>query len=519
VKRPGRSALLPGFTGVALADILANGVAMVVILIAITVSVRNAQEQERLEQAQDVSVLLSRELATSVVMNSLPTSPPSVLHDYERSPLDQNPQHSLMPILELRKEGVRNRYNGRLFRRREMLRQDNALDRYLQSLNPLQRQNLRLDVLSIRNFYIAMSIFKQNGVRPFHWHFLGEAAGGQQPQLAGGGGESLQRGAPPEAPQPGERPGLGRRPGAGDFQLPAGARFGPENDQLAYPNVGPPGQRGSGRGRPGRRTMRFRLPSPESLNAATPRGARLQVNDAQVLAALYRYMEDIQRRSDAGEYDALARSNLSRALAQFFAQPPSFEEYEHAAALVDSLKQPWPGPPDGVAVRRVPTGGASALQLGADARQRRVLIREHQSGEAEPAAQNTGAHANSGDAAAVQLRMGQWPAIYQGLTIPLYHGGLALVAPGQQSPREWRWRLVALTDSALSDGTIGFVYAALDAAGNLLLAGEENSITVNGLPLRSAYAAWFLRNERMLLLLYGLLVLFMLAMLTRRFRR
>jgi len=519
VKRPGRSALLPGFTGVALADILANGVAMVVILIAITVSVRNAQEQERLEQAQDVSVLLSRELATSVVMNSLPTSPPSVLHDYERSPLDQNPQHSLMPILELRKEGVRNRYNGRLFRRREMLRQDNALDRYLQSLNPLQRQNLRLDVLSIRNFYIAMSIFKQNGVRPFHWHFLGEAAGGQQPQLAGGGGESLQRGAPPEAPQPGERPGLGRRPGAGDFQLPAGARFGPENDQLAYPNVGPPGRRGSGRGRPGRRTMRFRLPSPDSLNAATPRGARLQVNDAQVLAALYRYMEDIQRRSDAGEYDALARSNLSRALAQFFAQPPSFEEYEHAAALVDSLKQPWPGPPDGVAVRRVPTGGASALQLGADARQRRVLIREHQSGEAEPAAQNTGAHANTGDAAAVQLRMGQWPAIYQGLTIPLYHGGLALVAPGQQSPREWRWRLVALTDSALSDGTIGFVYAALDAAGNLLLAGEENSITVNGLPLRSAYAAWFLRNERMLLLLYGLLVLFMLAMLTRRFRR
>ena len=518
MKRPGRSALLPGFTGVALADILANGVAMVVILIAITVSVRNAQEQERLEQAQDVSVLLSRELATSVVMNALPTSPPSVLHDYERSPLDQNPQHSLMPILELRKEGVRNRYNGRLFRRRELLRQDNALDRYLQSLSPVQRQNLRLDVLSIRNFYIAMSIFKQNGVRPFHWHFLGEAAGGQQPQLAGGGGESLQRGAPPEALQPGERPGLGRRPGAGDFQLPAGARFGPDNDQLAYPNVGPPGRRGGGRGRPGRRTMRFRLPSPESLNAITPRGARVQVNDAQVLAALYRYMEDIQRRSDAGEYDALARSNLRRALAQFFAEPPSFEEYEHAAALVESLKQPWPGPPDGVAVRRVPTAGASALQLGADARQRRVLIREHQSGEAKhPGAQS--AHAGEGDAAAVQLRMGQWPAIYRGLTIPLYHGGLALVAPGQQSPRAWRWRLVALTDSALSDGTIGFVYAALDAAGNLLLAGEENSVTVNGLPLRSAYAAWFLRNERMLLLLYGLLVLFMLAMLTRRFRR
>jgi len=204
-------ALFPGFAGVALADILANGVAMVIILIVITVSIRNAQEQERLEQAQDVSLLLSRELATSVVMNALPTSPPSVLHDYERSPLDQNPQHSVMPILELRRDGVRNRYNGRFWPRRELLLQDNSLDRYLQTFDDQQRRNIRLDVYSIRNFYLAMSILKSHQVRAAHWHFLGEAADAGRPLLGGVGDGGVHLGL---IAVPGRQPTAGGRPPA-----------------------------------------------------------------------------------------------------------------------------------------------------------------------------------------------------------------------------------------------------------------------------------------------------------------
>ena len=193
MNRPREKALLPGFAGVALADILANGVAMVIILIVITVSIRNARERERLEQVQDLSVLLSRELATSVVMNALPSSPPSVLHDYQRSPLDQNPQHSIMPIVGLHREGVRNRYTGEVWPRRELLLQDNGFDRYLQSFNQDQRRRMRLDVHSIRNFYLAMSILKSHGIRPLHWHFYGEETIEERTALAGGGKSAGER--------------------------------------------------------------------------------------------------------------------------------------------------------------------------------------------------------------------------------------------------------------------------------------------------------------------------------------
>ena len=51
------------------------------------------------------------------------------------------------------------------------------------------------------------------------------------------------------------------------------------------------------------------------------------------------------------------------------------------------------------------------------------------------------------------------------------------------------------------------------------MAGEENGITVNGQPLRTERPVQPLRGERLLLVLYALLVAFVLAMLARRFRR
>ncbi len=522
-------ALFPGFAGVALADILANGVAMVIILIVITVSIRNAQEQERLEQAQDVSLLLSRELATSVVMNALPTSPPSVLHDYERSPLDQNPQHSVMPILELRRDGVRNRYNGRFWPRRELLLQDNSLDRYLQTFDDQQRRNIRLDVYSIRNFYLAMSILKSHQVRAAHWHFLGEAADAGRPLLGGvgdGEGEGGWRDAEGEDARPGE--GRGQRRGRGLRRgRPGGARIPQGVDWVGgetlpdYPGAGrdrsaDPNASGAGGGVPGRRTIRFRLPvdgAPPPAGSMPRLPADLQ--PAQLIAALYRFMGDIQRRADGGEYGALAAANLSRALALHLQTPFSDSELRRAGDLLGALRRPWPGPRRGVAVRRISAPGASALRLTADARQAQVWALDHSAF----AAADANAAVATDATADVELRLGRWPAIYQGLSLALHHGGLALVAPGQQSPAEWRWRVVALTDPALSDGMVGFVYSRLTADGHLLIAGEENGVTIGGRPLRTEFLTHFLRNERMLLMLYALLVVFILAMLARRFRR
>ena len=169
---PKQRALLPGFAGVALADILANSVAIIIIMIVVTGAIKHEQEKGKLEQVEDVSVVLSRDLATSVVMNSLPSSPPVRLHHYNLSPLDRNPQHALMPILEMHSDYVRHYYSGEIITRNQLLLHDNALDRYLRSLTTNQRQRIRMDIYDIRLFYIVMSIMKKYGSLPGHWHFL-----------------------------------------------------------------------------------------------------------------------------------------------------------------------------------------------------------------------------------------------------------------------------------------------------------------------------------------------------------
>ncbi|MGU9977948.1 MAG: hypothetical protein ACNYNY_04630 [Candidatus Oxydemutatoraceae bacterium WSBS_2016_MAG_OTU14] len=166
-------ALFPGFAGVALADILANSVAIVILMIVITIFVKHEEDQKKVEQVEDVSVLLSREIATSVVMNAIPTSPPSRLHDYTLSPLDRNLHPSIMPIIELHDGYVRNYYTGKKISRDELLLQNNSLDKFLRGLTPNQLVRLRVDIYSIRLFYIVMSIFKSKAGRlPYHWHFL-----------------------------------------------------------------------------------------------------------------------------------------------------------------------------------------------------------------------------------------------------------------------------------------------------------------------------------------------------------
>ncbi|MCY3841531.1 MAG: hypothetical protein OXH09_23295, partial [Gammaproteobacteria bacterium] len=186
MSRPARS-LFPPFAGVALADILANSAAIVIIMIVVTLMASHEQEQEKLEQTEDVAVLLSRELATSFVMNALPTSPPARLHDYVTWGPDRNPQHALMPILELHRGFVRDYYTGTVYRREELLRHDNALDAYLGSLREEQLAAVRIDVYSIREFYITMSILKAHGTSPRHWHFLTQAPG----DATSGGGTFL----------------------------------------------------------------------------------------------------------------------------------------------------------------------------------------------------------------------------------------------------------------------------------------------------------------------------------------
>ncbi len=163
---------IPDFASVALVDILANGVGMLIILIVISISSRFEAEQRQLEQVSEASVVLSRTISTDIVRNRLAASPPASLHDYQNSPLDRVLDVRRMPIIELHREFVRDYYSGAVYPRPELLLEDNRLDVWLASLTPRQGQAVRVDIYAVRQFYLAMSILRSHNIESRHWHFM-----------------------------------------------------------------------------------------------------------------------------------------------------------------------------------------------------------------------------------------------------------------------------------------------------------------------------------------------------------
>ena len=170
----GRRAALASPGGVALADILANSVAVILILILATLVHRQEETRKELERSSSITSILARQLATSVVFNDLPSSPPSVLHDYDSCDIPHDCDPMLYPVLELHKGHIRLFNSNTRIYRAELLRQHNAFDRYLASLAPEAAQWIRLDIHSVSEYYLALGIMQEHGLRPRHWHYLGE---------------------------------------------------------------------------------------------------------------------------------------------------------------------------------------------------------------------------------------------------------------------------------------------------------------------------------------------------------
>ena len=191
---------MPDFAGVALVDILANGVAMLIIVIVVTIAARMEREERYAEQADEVATVMSHKFSTSLVLNSLAASPPARLHDYEASPLDQVLDPDLLPILELHGGFVREFYSGTIWTRRDLLAEHGGLGAWLAGFSEERKARLRVDVYDIPQFYLTMSILREHGIRVFHWHFIpfvlshGEAGrcppGVAAKDCPGGGGEA-----------------------------------------------------------------------------------------------------------------------------------------------------------------------------------------------------------------------------------------------------------------------------------------------------------------------------------------
>lgn len=396
---------LPDFAGVALVDILANGLAMLIIVIVLSIASRAEREERTTARVEEVETMMSRRFSTSLVLNSLAASPPARLHDYRTSPLDHEHDPYQLPIIELHRNFVREFYSGAIWSRAELLRQPNAMDAWLDGFDAERKKRLRTDVYDIAQFYLAMSILRDHGVVVHHWHFLygdglGLAQAGRCPpgvaardcQSGTGDGAlwalpSLTPGAAAggdEAWPPRGFPGVGDGSGDAGFAsfpggaaLGAGGGLGSAADGLAdgrhpqgagsFPNArpgqgGPRGLLGADGprqfgGQFGGQT-RFRLSSPESLRPDQARAwGQLAPTVEQVLAVLLDFLGKLQGTLDAGASPSAQLENFEQLIRHALGSPPVLEGAARALLgdLVKEIEGPAEPPPNAPADQSIST--------------------------------------------------------------------------------------------------------------------------------------------------------------------
>ncbi|SFV51999.1 hypothetical protein MNB_SUP05-5-817 [hydrothermal vent metagenome] len=157
---------------IALADILANGVAIMLILIVISISINQQQQKNELEKVSEIGSVMSREISSSVIMSNLPSSGPAKLHNYNHKRYPNAPLIQLYDsYLFIKDNGNHNKPLNWKIPKNELLIKNNRFDNFLTSLNKQQRLRIRIDVVSIKLFYLIMSIVKEHKISIRHWHF------------------------------------------------------------------------------------------------------------------------------------------------------------------------------------------------------------------------------------------------------------------------------------------------------------------------------------------------------------
>lgn len=543
-----RTATSPTFSGVALADILANGVAIIVIMIVVTLMTRNEQEQEKLEQSEDISVLLSREIASSFVMNSLPTSSPAVLHDYVNSPLDRNPNEARMPIIELRQDFIRNYYTGEIYTRDELLRYQNSFDTYIRNLSKEQLRALRIDVYSIAQFYLTMSILKAHNHSPRHWHFL------NRPEEAGGGvGDGIfknQQKYKDETWRQNLRPGSTKPDGA--------ARALPEDIELtnAYGSSAKYNQRlPFGKGRSGK-TWRESIGLPPvnrddglklggkpwemfnrlSRDRKSQRKTKLfraaiEVEDSvfqlpmtdrnldlnKLVRSYLEYMSEVQGAVNQGlpglEAPFNFRWDIFARMERLSASPPSKNR-----TLIDNLaywlSQPILDEEKAVRVAIRPDselpGQHVVLPVNDPIQQVQWLRDANQPTLAEGLPEFMHMH----------VRLSLYPDIYLGLDLPITLDTIVMMPPDEQiSGDTYRWRIVTLVNPEVNDIVTGFIYAAITEEGALLMPVDKNAVAFDYFRLTASFKQRLFLGESWQIIFYTLFVAIFALAAVHRYRR
>ena len=532
------------FGSVALADILANSVVVILLLIVITLKIKEEQIASQRQQSHDINVLLSRQIATSVVMNDLPSSRPALLHDYNSCDIPHDCNPGLYPIVELRPTMVREYNSGITLTREQLLLETNQLDAFLVQLSPEIKRNIRIDVYGVELFYLAMDILKEHGVTPYHWHFLGEnspdAKGFYESELI----SQLQ-----QASDANLSATLGdlTATGVGESEAEATTEMAtntdsssssPEGASLRSPGrwrdslLPPPWQQGSSLDE----QISEELASGSSDSAEQQRIAQMT---AEILGAMQSFQQQGQEQQSSfqlrlpltnpepqeggeslGELDflqllfalllyldaaaELGLSNVSNQAVMQFAlnhpDPSSLPQYARAEQIIANMRAH--APVAAFAIQRradLAQAQAPVIALSVDKPIDRLLLREH---PLVPAQANVGAA--QVDEFSVDLRL--YPFADQGESRAIAANSLVLTPSSSSTRAQDDWLPVLILDPELQNNMMGYVYGQVDAGG-LQLASAVNKARIDNLPIDYQLPSNPERGQLTLLSLYAVLLL------------
>ena len=550
---------------------------MIIILIVITISIKHQQEQEQVEDYQEVSLLLSRDIATSVVMNGLPTSALARLHDYENSPMDRNPQPHIMPIIELHKGFVRDYYTGQRFPREMLLLQNNPFDRFIQSLSPSQHRRIRVDVYDIQLFYIAMSIIRKYGRLPSHWHFLDawEDDGGGAEQLARSNQDAKKDKDDTEQPQPGESQSDGDSenstdriwesfPSEVELDMPSSDEQYPFDD-LAYDTEmsqlqaqneygeSMQGERDKDRqnresqlsdrmfetlskimaGTLNQKATRSGLPSVVQFRTATPSSRKSfeekmqQLLDMQgrpgnkpsasylsLMLSLFNFMQKADTAAQAGDYSILERFDFQR---DIVTPALTIQAPTDPATLnfFGNLVQNLMKMGEESKALRVTQDTSSEFAYNALklAPNKPLKTASFLSTPDQPALNFLPGEAE------IQMRFGLFPAIYKGLSTLLDQSHILLIPTDTVAPDINRWRVASLSNPKRGDYLLAFIYGHFTDDGEFIITSDENGAQINHLYTYTSYPPVPFRKEKESFLIVGIVALILLFGVMRRFKQ
>ena len=516
---------IPNFAGIALVDILANGVAVLIIVIVLSIASRSEQDKQISEQIREVSTVMTREFSTSLVLNRLAAGPPALLHDYENSELDQIWDPYVMPVLEIHRDSVRDPYSGKTWFKSELLREPNSLDTFLSEMDALQKSAIRGDFYDVGTYYLLMSILKDHQINIAHWHFIGRGGDGvlANPSLCPPGvsaqhcsTETAGQGATEfpdllESLEGDDEGNGGIQNGEGEWppsQLEQGNQAGrvsgndvvPRGSQLSTAGEGDSleagsfpdarevrdrlfrsGQsgRGQGAGQPGgmpsRGGMSIRLADPTARPLSgeeTGLGTLIQ-SPAQLLAATMVYLNDIQIRLDEGKPPTQQIQQFLTRLMAAAARTDTLSEDQQAIiedlALALSIRaQHVDGPDTPEPLLLLPLAASAHPEALVRVPINRVIS------EAEIQSNNQGLLLSLPDTGRVRFAMQAYPDIWRGLQIAIERNTILMMSPLQKDPETPRWRAIAYIAPQLDDLTVGFVYGRIQDGDQLEIVSESN---------------------------------------------